>query len=164
MRSKRSCAEGQHSLWEQVPDEGGTSQVTGPVPRPSGGARGSVRASAQRTVRSRERAVATAADAGGWQPGDRTWVLCDEAFVSQGWAAGTVLHLSETRRAVRGDLVVVEDRGRTGVGFLGTDRGRPALLTDRGTTWLSQSARVLAAVTAVEASLLLGEVSSVRDG
>lgn len=144
MRSKRWSPEGQPALWEQAPGPDEVPQVR------SG--------ESARSLRPRARAVAVADGAAGWRRGEATWVLRDDAFAARGWPSGTVLHLAAASRAARGELVVVEDRGRTALGYLGADRGRPALLTDRGTTWLSDSARVVAAVTAVEASLLVDDL------
>lgn len=71
-------------------------------------------------------------------------------FLSRGWPAGTVLHHRPATRADRGTLTVVRDGGRTLVGFFGLDVGRPALFTDRGSTWLGEGAKVVGVVTAVE--------------
>lgn len=68
------------------------------------------------------------------------------------------MHLRPATRAARGDLVVVREAGRTKVGWFGADRGRPALLTDRGSAWLSERARVVATVLAVEATLVVEPV------
>lgn len=71
-------------------------------------------------------------------------------FASRGWPAGTVLHHRPATRAGRGELVVVRDGDRVLVGFFGLDVGRPALLTDVGSTWLAEGAKVVGVVTAVE--------------
>lgn len=75
-------------------------------------------------------------------------------FASRGWLAGTVLHHEPATRAGRGELAVVRQGERLLVGFFGLDRGRPALFTDRGSTWLADGARVVGLVTAVEAPLM----------
>jgi len=84
-----------------------------------------------------------------------TWTLRNDDFARRGWRAGTVLHVVRASRGDRGDLVVVRDGDRFLVGFLGLDRGRPALLSDAGSTWLADRARVVGVVTAVEAPLAL---------
>lgn len=88
-----------------------------------------------------------------WAVGDEQYVLAGDEFAARGWQAGTVLHVVPARRAERGELVLVVDAGRVRVGCFGVDRGRPVLRTDRGTTWLSERARVVAVATVVEAPL-----------
>lgn len=85
---------------------------------------------------------------------DTVHVITGDDFARRGWLPGTRLHLAPASRAERGTLVVVHDGGKVTVGHFGLDRGRPALLTDRGSTWLSARARVVAVVTAVEAPLV----------
>jgi hypothetical protein len=134
MRSKRSVAEGQEALWD-APD-----------------AEPSAAASMARATR---RPRTASAPREGWQPGDATLVLTDDTFARSGWPSGTVLHLVPASRADRGEFVVVREAGRTKVGRFGLDRGRPALLSDTGSSWLSDAARVVAAVSVVEAPLAL---------
>lgn len=76
-----------------------------------------------------------------------------DEFVSRGWPAGTVLHLEPATRADRGELVVVRQGGRSLAGVFGLDRGRPALFTDHGSTWLAEQSRVVGVVRAVDATL-----------
>ncbi|MFC6152199.1 hypothetical protein [Nocardioides yefusunii] len=80
-------------------------------------------------------------------------MLRDDDFAGRGWPAGTVLHVEPASRAGRGDLVLVSEGGVIRVGCFGVDRGRPALLTDHGATWLSERARVVAVATVVQAPL-----------
>lgn len=134
MRSRRHV--GQGSLFDD-PD-------AGLAPLADGGAPPSV-ARAAPGARRRTEQVA---------PGPQdVHVVTGREFARRGWPAGTRLHLEAATRADRGTLVMVEDGGRVLVGDFGLDRGRPALLTDLGSTWLSARARVVAVVTAVEAPL-----------
>jgi len=85
--------------------------------------------------------------------GARTVVVSGGEFASRGWAPGTVLHHRPATRAARGELAVVRDGEELLLGFWGLEIGRPALFTDKGSTWLGESARVVGVVTTVEAPL-----------
>jgi hypothetical protein len=82
---------------------------------------------------------------------ERVLVVAGDEFVARGWPAGTRLHYEPARRAVRGDLVVVEEGGRLRAGVFALQLGRPALRTDLGATWLTSGARVVGLVTMAEA-------------
>lgn len=130
MRSTSRTSAGQEALWD-VPASPGTS--TRRRPSPAG-------------------RLDSTASSGDPAPGP-TWTVCNGDFARRGWHPGTVLHVEPATRAGRGDLVVVRDGERLLVGFFGLDRGRPALLTDAGSTWLADRSRVVGLVTAVEAPL-----------
>ena len=139
MRSKIGVCGGQEPLWDDDAAEGtATEESSLPAKR--------------RARRPRARGTLREPAAPLFDPSG-VYRLEGDDFARTGWPAGTLMHLTPAGRASRGDLVVVREAGRTRVGWFGADRGRPALLTDAGATWLSERARVVALVTAVEATL-----------
>lgn len=135
MRSNKAAQVGQECLWDE-PTDAVPARTPGPVAR-------------QPRRRSSGRSAAVEL----FDPSGVHRLESDE-FTASGWPAGSLLHLSPASRAARGELVVIREAGQTKVGWFGADRGRPALLTDRGSVWLSERARVVARVLAVEATLV----------
>lgn len=133
MRSNKSAVQGQECLWDEP---------VAPVPE---------RTPAPIARQPRRRATARPAEL--FDPSGVHRLEGDD-FAASGWPAGSLMHLRPATRAARGELVVIREAGRTKVGWFGADRGRPALLTDRGSVWLSDRARVVATVLAVEATLV----------
>ncbi|WP_370249684.1 hypothetical protein [Nocardioides sp.] len=72
--------------------------------------------------------------------------LRSDAFGSRGWPAGTELLIDLDRTPREGELALARDRGRLQIGVLERRLGRWALLSDHGTTWLSNAARYVGTV------------------
>lgn len=141
MRSNRPAGDVQASLWDDAAE---------PDAATIGGVAPSV---TERRVRRPRARGSVSAPVELFDPSGVHRLESDD-FAASGWPAGSLLLLRPASRAVRGELVVVREAGRTKVGWFGADRGRPALRTDVGAAWLSDRARVVATVLAVEPTLV----------
>lgn len=76
-----------------------------------------------------------------------------ELVTTRGWPAGTEVLVDGGRRPVRGDVVVVRERGRVGVGVFDRRFGRSVLVSDAGVGWIGPATEVLGVATVVGAAL-----------
>ncbi len=75
--------------------------------------------------------------------------LGDELARARSWPAGTEVVVVPIRRPERGDVLVVDERGRRRAGIFDRRFGRPVVCNDHGVAWIGPGSVVVGVVTQV---------------